>query len=49
MGRLSLLLTLVFALTLTATAAANAAPGDTLYIQSYCQKLVTVVSGGAFD
>lgn len=34
MGRLSLLLTLVFALTLTATAAANAAPGDTLYIQS---------------
>ena len=34
MGRLSLLLTLGFALTLTATAAANAAPGDTLYIQS---------------
>ncbi len=34
MGRLSLLLTLGFALTLTATAAANAASGDTLYIQS---------------
>ena len=34
MGRLSPLLTLGFALTLTATAAANAAPGDTLSIQS---------------
>ena len=33
-SRLSLLVTLGFALTLTATAAANAAPGDTLYIQS---------------